>query len=157
MYAYRLDPFDKDWVFTNKREINYTKVPAGDYTFRYKVITGDADLNVPEKIITISIGEVFYRTTLFKALILLIIIAIVVAFFRYRLQQREKILVLKNKAQKLEKEKAVVQFENLKQQLNPHFLFNSLTSLRSLIRVDTKTAVNFLDGLSKTSLSAEKR
>jgi len=150
MYAYRLDPFDKDWIFTSKREINYTKVPAGDYTFRYKVITGDADLSVPEKIITISIDEVFYRTTLFKAFILLIIIAIVVAFFRYRLQQREKILVLKNKAQMLEKEKAVVQFENLKQQLNPHFLFNSLTSLRSLIRVDTKTAVNFLDGLSKT-------
>ena len=50
----------------------------------------------------------------------------------------------------LEKEKAVVQFENLKQQLNPHFLFNSLTSLRSLIRVDTKTAIHFLDGLSKT-------
>jgi LytS/YehU family sensor histidine kinase len=74
----------------------------------------------------------------------------VIAFFRFRLHQREKILVLENKAQLLEKEKALVQFENLKQQLNPHFLFNSLTSLRSLIRVDTKTATQFLDGLSKT-------
>jgi LytS/YehU family sensor histidine kinase len=113
-------------------------------------MSGDADLKVPEKTIAISIDEVFYRTIWFKALILLMIIAIVIAFFVFRLQQREKILVLKNKAQMLEKEKAVVQFENLKQQLNPHFLFNSLTSLRSLIRVDIKTAVNFLDGLSKT-------
>ena len=41
-------------------------------------------------------------------------------------------------------------YENLKQQLNPHFLFNSLTSLSSLIRLDQKLAGNFLDSLSKT-------
>jgi hypothetical protein len=150
MYAYRLEPFDKDWVFTRKREINYTNVPAGNYTFRYKVITDDPDWNVPEKKINISIDEVFYKTNWFRAIVLLFIITGVIAFFRFRLHQKEKILVLENKAQLLEKEKALVQFENLKQQLNPHFLFNSLTSLRSLIRVDTKTATQFLDGLSKT-------
>ena len=150
MYAYRLEPFDKDWVFTRKREINYTNVPAGNYTFRYKVITDDPDWNVPEKKINISIDEVFYKTNWFRAIVLLFIITGVIAFFRFRLHQKEKILVLENKAQLLEKEKALVQFENLKQQLNPHFLFNSLTSLRSLIRVDTKTATHFLDGLSKT-------
>jgi len=36
------------------------------------------------------------------------------------------------------------------QQLNPHFLFNSLTSLGSLIHIDPKTAARFLDNLSKT-------
>src|SRR4029078_13433429 len=149
-YAYKLEPFDKDWIFTVKREINYTNVPAGNYTFRYKVITDDPDWNVPEKKINISIGEVFYKTNWFRDTVLLLIIIGVIAFFRFRLHQREKILVLENKAQLLEKEKALVQFENLKQQLNPHFLFNSLTSLRSLIRVDTKTATQFLDGLSKT-------
>lgn len=149
-YAYKLEPFDKNWIFTNKREINYTNVPAGGYVFRYKMITGDADTGVQEKTMHIVIGQIFYKTTWFKLLLLLFIAAGAVAFFRFRLRQREKILVLKNKAQLLEKEKALVQFENLKQQLNPHFLFNSLTSLRSLIRVDTKTATHFLDGLSKT-------
>jgi ligand-binding sensor domain-containing protein len=149
-YAYRLEPFDKDWVFTQKREINYTNVPAGNYTFRYKVIAGNTGFNVPEKTIKISIAEVFYKTIWFKTLILILIVVAGIAFFRFRLKQREKILVLHNKAQLLEKEKALVQFENLKQQLNPHFLFNSLTSLRSLIRVDPKTATHFLDGLSKT-------
>jgi ligand-binding sensor domain-containing protein len=149
-YAYKLDPFDKDWVFTDKRELNYTNVPAGTYTFRYKVITDNPDWNVPEKTLELSIREIFYRTWWFRTLVLLAIGATVFEFYRYRLKQRERIGLLQNKAHLLEKEKTVVQFENLKQQLNPHFLFNSLTSLRSLIRVDPKTATHFLDGLSKT-------
>jgi LytS/YehU family sensor histidine kinase len=40
-------------------------------------------------------------------------------------------------------------YENLKQHLNPHFLFNSLTSLSSLIRLDQKQAGDFLDKMSK--------
>jgi ligand-binding sensor domain-containing protein len=149
-YAYKLEPFDKDWIFTNKREINYTNVPAGAYKFRYKVITGNPRWKVPEKTLEVSINEIFYRTWWFRGFILVIIGSGIVAFYRYRFQQRERIGLLQNKAYLLEKEKTVVQFENLKQQLNPHFLFNSLTSLRSLIRVDSKTATHFLDGLSKT-------
>jgi LytS/YehU family sensor histidine kinase len=64
-------------------------------------------------------------------------------------QHREKILVLQNKAQLLEKEKTLVMYESLKQQLNPHFLFNSLTSLSSLIQQDPKIAKRFLDQMSK--------
>ena len=40
-------------------------------------------------------------------------------------------------------------YENLKQHLNPHFLFNSLTSLSSLIMLDQKVAGDFLDKMSK--------
>lgn len=53
------------------------------------------------------------------------------------------------RASQLEKEKATVQFENLKNQLNPHFLFNSLSSLNSLIFEDAKLASEFLHQLSK--------
>ena len=56
---------------------------------------------------------------------------------------------LSSKAQMLEKEKALVMYENLKQHLNPHFLFNSLTSLGSLIRINQGMAGDFLDKMSK--------
>lgn len=52
-------------------------------------------------------------------------------------------------AEKLEREKTQVQFDNLKNQLNPHFLFNALTSLNSLIFTDQKLASEFLQQLSK--------
>lgn len=51
--------------------------------------------------------------------------------------------------ERLEKEKSKVQFDNLKNQLNPHFLFNALTSLNSLIFEDQALASRFLQQLSK--------
>jgi hypothetical protein len=53
------------------------------------------------------------------------------------------------KSERLEKEKTQVQFDNLKNQLNPHFLFNALTSLNSLIFENQGLASQFLQHLSK--------
>jgi two-component system, LytTR family, sensor kinase len=52
-------------------------------------------------------------------------------------------------SERLEREKAQVQFDNLKNQLNPHFLFNALTSLNSLIFENQQLASEFLQQLSK--------
>lgn len=52
-------------------------------------------------------------------------------------------------AQRLELEKSQVQFDNLKNQLNPHFLFNALTSLNSLIFENQQLASEFLQQLSR--------
>ena len=41
------------------------------------------------------------------------------------------------------------QLEGLKDQVNPHFLFNSLNSLSSLISEDPEKAEKFLDEMSK--------
>lgn len=41
------------------------------------------------------------------------------------------------------------EFDNLKQKVNPHFLFNSFNTLSSLISEDKQQAVKFLDELSK--------
>ena len=49
----------------------------------------------------------------------------------------------------LEKEQAVVKYEALRNQLNPHFLFNALTSLNSLIFENQQLASDFLQQLSK--------
>jgi LytS/YehU family sensor histidine kinase len=53
------------------------------------------------------------------------------------------------KSEKLQRERTMVQFENLKNQLNPHFLFNSLASLNSLIFENQQLASQFLQQLSK--------
>ena len=52
-------------------------------------------------------------------------------------------------AERLEKEKSQVQFDNLKNQLNPHFLFNALASLNGLIFENQALASQFLQHLSK--------
>jgi LytS/YehU family sensor histidine kinase len=49
----------------------------------------------------------------------------------------------------LEKEKTMVQFDNLKNQINPHFLFNALSALDSLISENPRLASQFLQHLSR--------
>ncbi len=49
-----------------------------------------------------------------------------------------------------QKEFTQTQFEALKNQLNPHFLFNSLSVLTSLVYVDADKAESFIEKLSKT-------
>lgn len=65
---------------------------------------------------------------------------------RHFLQAWKETLV---KTEILQKESAIFQFENLKNQMNPHFLFNSLTSLNSLIYDNQELASQFLQQLSK--------
>lgn len=53
------------------------------------------------------------------------------------------------KAERLEKEALLSQFEALKNQLSPHFLFNSLSILTSLIHEDVDLSEQFIKRLSK--------
>ncbi len=49
----------------------------------------------------------------------------------------------------LEKEKSKIQYHHLKNQVNPHFLFNTLTSLDGLIQTNADLASEFVRHLSK--------
>ncbi|WP_300484761.1 histidine kinase [Flavobacterium sp.] len=56
-------------------------------------------------------------------------------------------LLLEN--EKVHKENALIQLQQLKEQINPHFLFNTLNSLYMLIDVDAPKAKKFTLNLSK--------
>lgn len=61
----------------------------------------------------------------------------------------EKWRSLVDEAEQLKRENLQSQLEGLKGQVNPHFLFNSLNSLSSLISEDPAKAEKFLDEMSK--------
>jgi LytS/YehU family sensor histidine kinase len=46
--------------------------------------------------------------------------------------------------EKLKREKLAIEYEALKNQVNPHFLFNSLSALSSLVYTDQQKAVTFI-------------
>jgi LytS/YehU family sensor histidine kinase len=52
------------------------------------------------------------------------------------------------RSQELEKESLLSQFETLKNQVNPHFLFNSFNTLITLIEEDKDVAVEYVQKLS---------
>jgi two-component system, LytTR family, sensor kinase len=98
-----------------------------------------------EPYLPFKLDELFLATTWF--LYIALPTSINLGFFTVNFIERWKTSLVR--AEKLEKEKSQVQFDNLKNQLNPHFLFNALTSLNSLIHEDQKLASAFLQQLSK--------
>ncbi|MES2649425.1 MAG: histidine kinase [Bacteroidota bacterium] len=148
-YAYKLEGFDKTWHYSKDRKVVYTNVPGGNYQFKFKATTNPKNWNSAENSLGIHIATLFYKTTWFRTLMALILVLIIMALYRYRIAKQKEVYELQNKAQLLEQEKTKIMFESLKQQLNPHFLFNSLTSLSGLIETDQKMATNFLEQMSK--------
>lgn len=150
-FSYQLEGFDKGWVSDARgtHTATYSNLDGGDYIFKVRA----TDVNhktLPEQRLYIHIDTVFYKKKWFIGLMFLAIMTAAVLLVRFRINKQKEILKLETKAHHLEKEKTQVQYENLKQQLNPHFLFNSLSSLRSLIRINPPLATDFLDGLSNT-------
>ena len=61
-------------------------------------------------------------------------------------EEKSKLLV---QAERQKKENIISQFETLKNQVNPHFLFNSLNALSMLVLEDSKKAEQFIHKLTK--------
>jgi LytS/YehU family sensor histidine kinase len=70
-------------------------------------------------------------------------------FFTNWQQSVEEKAQLQVHAADLEREKSLLQYHQLKNQVNPHFLFNTLTSLDGLIQTDPELASDFVRHLSK--------
>lgn len=73
---------------------------------------------------------------------LIIVIATRTIYSNYK---REQVIIAN---QKLREENIRMRFEALKNQLDPHFLFNSLNTLNGLIGVDDDKAHDYVDNLS---------
>ncbi len=79
------------------------------------------------------------------AIIITIIVTLAIhAFYFYKAYQENKV-----KEQKVIAGTASAQFESLKNQIDPHFLFNSLNVLSSLIEENPENAQKFTTSLSK--------
>lgn len=148
-FEYYLEGLDHKWEeASSSNEATYNNLAYGEYTFHVIAKGRNNAWKSEEKIIKIKILTPFFKSKLFLGIIIVLISLGIFYLYRYRLLQSKKFFSLESKTQLLEKEKTIVMYESLKQQLNPHFLFNSLTSLSGLIETDQEMAVNFLEQMS---------
>ena len=80
---------------------------------------------------------------------LTIVISISIFYLILNRKSHFRMRYMEIQAEQLMKENAVAQFEALKNQVSPHFLFNSLSILSSLVHVDANLSGKFIDQLSK--------
>jgi sensor histidine kinase YesM len=99
-----------------------------------------------------------FVNTQFRALVTVVFIVFItlinfISYFKYFFEKWKDSVVanaaLKVSALELEKEKTMMQYHHLKNQVNPHFLFNTLSSLDGLIQTNPGLASQFVRHLAK--------
>ncbi|TNE60429.1 MAG: tetratricopeptide repeat protein [Bacteroidetes bacterium] len=80
----------------------------------------------------------------------LVILALAIGFWSRMLYFRKHSELFQNKAEHLEKQQLVNEIALLRSQVNPHFLFNSLNILSSLVHTSPALAEQFIDQLSRS-------
>lgn len=140
-YAYKLDGYDKEWVPTNDKVKVFPRLPPGSYTFHIKTGLGDNLANAREASFAFTIEKPFWQQAWFILFFIAIIGSMLYLIVRYREQQIRKWNALQN-------EKVNLQLQTLRNQVNPHFLFNSFNILVSEIETQPELAVEYVEKLS---------
>ncbi len=99
--------------------------------FTYRLFVEDITISDAVK----QLGEIFFRILSSRLLDLVIILGIIKIVDTYRTSQNRKLRLVE-----LENQLHVSQLRSLRAQLNPHFLFNSLHALQTLIGHDDDKA-----------------
>ena len=146
-YAYMLEGFDQDWVYTQRRFATYTNLDPGNYVFRVKATNNDGIWNKEGLSVNIFINPPFWQTWWFYVMGTLLGMSLIWAAYRLRIGQIRKEEKLKTE---FNKKLADVEMTALRAQMNPHFLFNCLNSInRFIVRSDAETASNYLTKFSR--------
>lgn len=139
-YAYKLEGFDRDWVYIGKqRSGSYTNVPGGDYTLRLKVRNSSGIWNEQGQRVRIHIAKPFWQTGWFIGLLVLVIAGIVYLIYHFRVRSVRRQARLRS-----DYEIRLNELENsaLRTQMNPHFIFNSLNTINSFINSNERERAN---------------
>jgi tetratricopeptide (TPR) repeat protein len=97
-------------------------------------------------------GEVRKRDKIMNILLVagLVVAALAVGFWSRMIYFQKYSKMFRRKAENLEKQQLINEIALLKTQVNPHFLFNSLSILSSLVRVNADLSEQFIDQLSRS-------
>jgi ligand-binding sensor domain-containing protein len=137
----KLEGFDLDWVKTRDRTVVYPSLPPGNYRFLVRSSANEDWTEAEVVSWSFIINKPFWETWWFISGLILLISVSISAIMRIRLNYiRRKESITRQKVQS--------QFETLRNQVNPHFLFNSFNTLISTIEQDPEEAVNYVERLS---------
>ena len=93
--------------------------------------------------------DIFTSAGIILSTVITIFIGLTIFFVILSKSFMSRLLAAEKEIQQTKQEADKSKFETLKSQINPHFLFNSLNSLSSLIHIDIDKADEFTNKLSK--------
>lgn len=140
-YRYRIKGLADDWTETKSGYVNYVSLSANDYEFEVQSRFGLGNWSTSESISFSIVPPIWQRWWFILIAALLLLFVIYQALnFRFRIKTREKLLII---------DRLTAEQKALRTRMDPHFMFNVLSSLQYLIlRKKNTEATAFLNRFS---------
>jgi len=135
-YRYMLEGYNDGWIYTNDASASFPKLSHGNYKFRVQVSLNPAFEHPNEDEYSFTIATPFWEMDWFY--LAAVLLAGLLGYLY--IKQREKRL---KRISRLQQERMMFEYEHLKSQVNPHFLFNSLYALSILIEEKKENALSY--------------
>jgi ligand-binding sensor domain-containing protein/anti-sigma regulatory factor (Ser/Thr protein kinase) len=126
-FAYRLQGLSDSWTNCGNRNFaSYTSLPPGKYVFELRSANSDGKWCDGITTLAFVIHSPWWQTWWFIITTLLLLASLIMYFVRRKIQTIRREAALKQKI-------AEAEMMALRAQMNPHFIFNSLNSIREMI------------------------
>jgi LytS/YehU family sensor histidine kinase len=140
-FRYKLEGLDTSWTTTQSASVVYPNLPSGHYVFHLEAGHGLHFSSAEAAIWDFYIAKPFYLTWWFLVVALFTLTKVVIAIVRIRESRL-------NRLRLAEQERLESELANLRNQVNPHFLFNSFNTLMNIIETKPSQASDYLQRLS---------
>ena len=128
-YYYKINS-DSIWSKLKGEELFLPSLTYGTLKLQYKAINKTTGEETLAKQIDITVPPYWYQTLWFRMLVIAIVGGLVYLFYRWRLIENEKRVIL---TQAYEKKLLKSEIDNIRSQMNPHFMFNALNSIKRYV------------------------
>lgn len=145
-YAFQIN--DQPWQsIGSDRKLTLSNLSSGTYMINAKASNSDGIWSDEKVVLTFQILPPWWKTKWFYLVVLLTFLGSILTLYRYRIQQTK---TKERRQTELNKRFAEIELKALQAQMNPHFLFNSLNSVKSFIsKGENALAANYLTQFSK--------
>ncbi len=138
-YSYKLLPFHTSWSIPAKtKSVSFSQLPPGKYEFMVRAKDRASGWSQPD-VFRFTIAQPFWNKWWFRLMVIAFASFIIVSIFKARIQKIKHEISIQTQLKELE-------MKALKAQMNPHFIYNALNSIQSLIASDKKTESIFYIG-----------
>jgi len=144
-YRFRLQSEEElsNWFYTNEKSIRYNNMSPGNYTFEVAAKNKSNDWTSKPAKIAFEIRPHFINTLWFQILAFALVISTLGVLIYSQIKRLKLREYEKRKLQEAE-------LNALRNQMNPHFVFNSLNSIQSFIfKNDIEKANHYLSKFSR--------
>lgn len=143
-YAYSLD--GKKWVdMGDARQIAFENLSQGAHSLRIRAVDDGSFGVIEQEVLRFRIVLPLWRQPWFLGLWGVMALLLVTWFFRQRNRQIRAMARIKD----YEREVAELELKALRSQMNPHFMFNSLNSIKNhILQSEPKLAAEYLSNFA---------